>query len=159
MTRQLAETLTTVALLILFSVYLWQSSGYGDNARLIPTIVGIGALGVAIVQLVGPHIALLRPLVFGKADTNGSGAAEPNNRRVLAIIAWTIGLMALIYLVGFIFAVPAALILLFAVVEKKISIQSIIITTFLTGLSWVFTIYLLNFRWYDWLFWRAIGIG
>jgi hypothetical protein len=158
MIRRYSETATTVALLLIFAAYLWQSAGYNANARLIPYIVGTGAIVVAIIQLIGPHIGFLKPLIFGKADTAPAESRVPDPRRVLAIIFWTIALTVMIYLVGFIVAVPVMLITLFIAVERTISKNSIIITTGLTILSWFFTIHVTNFRWHDWYLWKVLGM-
>jgi hypothetical protein len=158
MNRAWADRLTSVVLILLIALYLWQASRYNANARLIPTIVGVSALGVAVLTLVVP---LLRQM-FGRAalaveadpDDPGAEGTASYRARLALIVGWTILLAVAAIAAGFVVTVPIFTLALFWFAERRLSLTAILLTLALTAIAWVFTVHLLAHGWLDAPLWR-----
>lgn len=158
MNRVWADRLTSLALILLIALYLWQASRYNANARLIPYIVGGAALAVAVLTLVLP---LLWQLIRRGAATAapagedlGADGAASYRARLLLIVVWTVLLAISVVAAGFVVTVPVFALALFWLAERRLSLVAILLAAALTGLAWVFTVHLPGLGWLDAPLWR-----
>ena len=103
-----ADQATTVAIILVALAYLLVARGYEGGAQTVPTIVAGVALVIALVQLLGPHVAALKPLLGDVDFTDGQELlVDPAvRRRLLAITGSLLLIPVLIALVGIVVAVP-----------------------------------------------------
>lgn len=158
MNRALADRVTSVVLIVLIGLYLWQASGYNANARLVPYIVGIAALAFAVVTLASPVLrAVLRRGSASEEDMADEPPPPGYRIRLAFIVGWTILLGGAVIAAGFVVTVPLFTLALFVISERRLSITAVLLTAALTGLAWVFTVELLAHGWLDAPLWRWLA--
>ena len=102
--------LVDVAVIGFFAIFVYEARGWRLEARLYPWVVGIAMLGLAVVHLIlgsregggGPS-----PGSAGVGTRHAPGMDGGDaRRRAFGVFAWSVGLLAAIWLVGFGIAVP-----------------------------------------------------
>ncbi|MBI2988044.1 MAG: tripartite tricarboxylate transporter permease [Deltaproteobacteria bacterium] len=112
--------LFSLSIVVMVALALWRSRDFGFRAGLFPWTIGFPVLALAIVQL-GSDL-----LGYGKRRAHAAvGEMGPKTspelayRRTLAIIGWIMGFFGAIWLLGFLLAVPATMILYLKLAKEK----------------------------------------
>jgi TctA family transporter len=125
----------TVVVAILLAVALFQSRNFGYRAGLFPWAIGIPTLLLALVQL-GKD-------TLGREKAKGALAAwevaiavppEVARRRTVSILIWTMGFFIAIWLLGFSYSIPVAMLLYLKLAGKEKWPMTIAVTFF----TWLF---------------------
>lgn len=116
-----ADQATTGLIILLTLVYLVVARGYEGGAQTVPTVVGGVALVIAVVQLLGPRVAVLRPLLGSIDFDDGEEVLQDRRvrRRLLVISASLLLIPVLIALVGIVVAVPIYVAFALAVIGRQ----------------------------------------
>jgi len=161
MNRTWADRLTSLALVVLIALYLWQASRYNANARLVPYIVGVAALVIAVLALLAPFARHLigRSARQDPAEPEDFGAdgSTTYRARLALIVGWTVLLAICVIAAGFVVTIPIFTLLLFVLCERRLSLVAVFLSAALTGLAWVFTVHLLAHDWLDAPLWRWLA--
>ena len=142
------RTLFTLGVFVLVLVFLVLSLDYQPRARLVPVIIAVPTLLLTLLQLLIDMIpAVARRLsFFQEYDLFGietGRAVEPSEesrpsstvyRREFSFAAWLLLLMALIYFLGYLVAIPLFLILFM----RLRSSESWLMTLSITAATWAF---------------------
>lgn len=144
------RTFFTLAIFLTVLVFVIVAIGYQPKSRLVPLAIGIPTLLLTFFQLLIDMIPAVERRfrfladydVFGadenKVAENGAGASGQRRagvrRRELEFSAWLFLLMALIYFLGFLVAIPLFL-LLFLKLHSGAGWR---ITLAITGSTWLF---------------------
>lgn len=166
------RTFFTLAVFVLVLGFLVLSLDYQPRARLVPLIIAVPTLLLTLLQLLidmVPAVArrfsfLLEYDLFG-IDTRR--AAEPSEetgsssavyRRELNFAAWLLLLMALIYFLGYLVAIPLFLILFL----RLRSSESWPMTLSITAVTWAFVyvvfIVVMGAPLHEGVVWKAVGL-
>jgi len=116
-----AEAATTLALLAIGAGAAAIATTYPPQARLIPLIIGLAAVAVALIQLLGQAIPVLRPLAGRPAEADGERTLIRDRRHVvrsLVIVGALAGLFALVAAVGIVIGTPLFVFLTFALLAR-----------------------------------------
>jgi hypothetical protein len=128
--------LFTVVVIAVLALALWQSRNFGYRAGLFPWVIGIPTFVLAIGQVIRDIYGRKKKKTAGLAmSVEAPVAIEPAvaRRRTVSIIVWTIGFFLVIWLLGFTYAVPLAILL-----YLKFAGESWFITASVTFFSWLF---------------------
>jgi len=106
------ETIFSFIVLIFFCVFVYEAKDWRMQARLYPFVIGIPMLIFAIVQFVvdlkgiksEPSSSDGAPMDFQFQQTDVS--PEDVRKRTITMFAWMFGFFALIWLVGYVIAIP-----------------------------------------------------
>lgn len=144
------RTFFTFGIFVLVLVFIILSLNYQPRARLVPLAIGIPTLLLTLFQLlidlipaVGRRFSFFQEYdVFGieadrVTDNSGKETAQPTqtiHQRELGFAAWLLLLVALIYFVGYLLAIPLFLLLFL----KLRSSESWRMTLSLTAGTWAF---------------------
>src|SRR3990172_8192895 len=130
-----SAALFTVVVATLLALALFQSRNFGFRAGLFPWAIGIPTLLLALVQL-GKD-------TLGREKAKGVLAAwevavavppEVARRRTVSILIWTIGFFIAIWLLGFSYSIPVAMLLYLKLAGKEKWPMTIAVTFF----TWLF---------------------
>lgn len=116
-----ADQATTGLIILATLAYLVVARGYEGGAQTVPTVVGGVALVIALVQLLGPRVAVLRPLLGSIDFDDGEEVLQDRRvrRRLLVISASLLLIPVLIALVGIVVAVPIYVAFALAVIGRQ----------------------------------------
>jgi putative tricarboxylic transport membrane protein len=115
-----SAALFTVVVAILLALALFQSRNFGYRAGLFPWVIGIPTLILALVQL--------SKNLWGREKPKAALAAwevavdvppEVVRQRTVSILIWTIGFLIAIWLLGFSYAVPVAMVLYLKIAGRE----------------------------------------
>ena len=116
-----ADQATTGLIILATLAYLVVARGYEGGAQTVPTVVGGVALVIALVQLLGPRVAVLRPLLGSIDFDDGEEVLQDRRvrRRLLVISASLLFIPVLVALVGIVAAVPIYVAFALAVIGRQ----------------------------------------
>ncbi len=116
-----ADRATTGVIVVLTFAYLLAARRYEGGAQTVPTVVAGVALVIALVQLVGDRIGVLRPLLGSVDLSDGQELMEDRSvRKRLAVISASLLLIpVLVVLVGLVVAVPLYVAFALAVIGRQ----------------------------------------
>jgi TctA family transporter len=115
-----SAALFTVVVAILLALALFQSRNFGYRAGLFPWVIGIPTLILALVQLSKNLWGREKPkaaLAAWEAAVDVS--PEVVRHRTVSILIWTIGFFIAIWLLGFSYAVPVAMVLYLKIAGRE----------------------------------------
>lgn len=123
--------------------FLATAVQYPSYAHVVPGVVGIIAVGAALIQVLGNVFPRLRNITHGPA----SELAEPDHRRAdpgegirkrreLMIVAWSVAFLVGIILLGYVVAVPAFFFAYFVVNRPRRWILAVVSATVMWGVTW-----------------------
>jgi putative tricarboxylic transport membrane protein len=115
-----SAALFTVVVAILLALALWQSRHFGFRAGLFPWAIGIPTLLLAIAQL-GKDLWGREKPKAGLAAWEAAVDVPPEvvRHRTVSILIWTIGFFIAIWLLGFSYAVPVAMVLYLKIAGRE----------------------------------------
>lgn len=135
------------ALILIFTlVFVFMSLGYSRDARVVPFGLGIAIALMTIFVLVGERYPILLRRFGGiledleKKQAGAESRPEParpqqTGKKFLIICAWIFGFYLLVFLVGFLIAIPVFIIAFLK--ARRISwITTIIITVLVSAFAW-----------------------
>lgn len=166
------RTFFTLAVFVLVLVFLVLSLDYQPRARLVPLIIAVPTLLLTLLQLlidmvpaVGRRFSFLQEYDLFGIETGR--AAEPSEktgptsnvfRRELHFASWLLLLMALIYFLGYLVAIPLFLVLFL----RLRSSESWTITLSITAVTWAFVyvvfIVVMGAPLHEGVVWKAMGL-
>lgn len=126
------DALFTSSVVIVVSMALWQSKGFGYRAGLFPWAIGFPLLALAIAQLGLELAGKARRTVTSEGGAAADLAKDVVHSRTASIIGWMLGFLIAIWLLGFSFAVPATILLYLKIASR----EKWPITIILTFISW-----------------------
>ena len=130
-----SAALFTVVVAILLAVALFQSRNFGYRAGLFPWAIGIPTLLLALVQLGKDTLGREKPKgALAAWEVAIAVPPEVARQRTVSIIIWTIGFFIAIWLLGFSYSIPVAMLLYLKLAGKEKWPMTIIITFF----TWLF---------------------
>ena len=102
----------TACVIILLALALWQSRNFGCRAGLFPWVIGTPTLVLALFQLAGIYRGTKKSASrHSSAEMCGGGfAGSGASRRTWTILGWTVGFFIAIWLLGFSYSVPSAMV-------------------------------------------------
>jgi len=137
--------LFSVLLLVIVLTFVLFSIGYDAEARLIPLIIGVPSLALAILLVLSERYPRLLALfkvsqdsvVRGAPSELASSETAVGGRKVLTFLAWIVGFVILVFLVGFLITTPV-FIFLFLKIRGRIGwfrtlVMSIVVGGFIYG--------------------------
>jgi hypothetical protein len=145
------ELLIDILWVICSTWYVATAQSYPPDGRLIPTIIGGAALVIAIIQLAGNFIPVLRPFTHQKKEedakhsigdnthaekTQESHHSKQKDKQQLIAIGWSIGFILVIYLIGFVFAVPLFFLVYFLTLKPRKWKLAIVSAIVMCALTW-----------------------
>lgn len=146
-----SDSVTTIAIVAFALAYIVISSDYAPGARLIPTIVAVTTIVIGALQLFGSRVPGLNVLVRESESEEGKGKnllSHPMYRgRTLHVMTWTVGFFLLIYLLGFVVAVPIFMLAFLGFVDRRSWLLTISLTLVLTLLTSFLIMGLLELPW------------
>lgn len=124
--------LFTLAIIVIFTWALWESKGFGFRAGLFPWAIGYPVLALAVFQFI---LELMGKGRGGALESEVELDVSPEvvRRRTIGILGWIFGFFALIWLIGFSYAVPITTFL-----YLKQSGEKWTTTIIFTGATWGF---------------------
>lgn len=150
--------------LIFFCVFVWQAQEWRMQARLYPWAIGIPMLILAVIQFVLDMRGV-------KAKESADGApmdfqfqqadipADVARKRTFTMFGWMFGFFAMIYLLGYVVAIP---LMVFSYLKFQ-SNESWVLSTTLTIIAFIFFyslfVKLLNLPFPDGMIQTWLGIG
>ncbi len=166
------RTLFTLGVFVLVLVFLVLSLGYQPRARLVPIIIAVPTLLLTLLQLLIDMIpAVARRLSFfqeydlfgidtGRAvePSRESGSSSTVYRRELSFAAWLLLLVALIYFLGYLVAIP----LFLTSFMRLRSSESWPMTLSITAATWTFVyvvfIVVMGAPLHEGVVWKVMGL-
>jgi len=131
----------SLLLLLIVLVFVLLSFGYSADARLVPLVVGIPTLALAILVLLGERYPRLTTLFdvsledLGKVGHAESAPTETHSTgKLLALLAWMFGLLILVFLAGYVIAIPIFTLLFLKISTRASWLKTIIITLIMGGI-------------------------
>lgn len=130
-----AAALFTAVVAVLLALALYQSRNFGFRAGLFPWAIGIPTLFLALVQLGKDAI--------GREKTRGALAAweaavsvppAVAARRTVSMLIWIVGFFIAIWLLGFTYSIPVAMLLYLKLAGKENWLTTLAVTFF----TWLF---------------------
>ena len=166
------RTLFTLGVFAVVLVFLVLSLDYQPRARLVPLIIAIPTLLLTLLQLlidmipaVGRRFSFLQEYDLFGIDTGRAVAPSEESRssgtvfrRELNFAAWLLLLMALIYFLGYLVAIPLFLVLFL----RLRSSESWFMTLSITAVTWAFVylvfIVVMGAPLHEGVVWKAVGL-
>ncbi len=171
------RTLFTLGVFVLVLFFLVLSLDYRPRARLVPIIIAVPTLLLTLLQLLIDMIpAVARRLsffqeydLFGidagrsadpseKSGSSEGGSSTTIYRRELNFASWLLLLVALIYFVGYLVAIPVFLVLFL----RLRSSESWLMTLSITAVTWTFVyvvfIVVMGAPLHEGVVWKAMGL-
>lgn len=166
------RTFFTLGVFVLVLGFLLLSLNYQPRARLVPLIIGVPTLLLTLFQLLIDMIPAVgrRFSFFQDYDLFGietSRAAEPAQesrpsgsvfRREINFAAWLLLLMALVYFLGYLVAIPLFLVLFM----RLRSSESWLMTLSITAVTWAFVyivfIVVMGAPLHPGVVWKVVGL-
>lgn len=127
----------TVLIAVMFATMAWTAMGFPELAGYFPLAVGVGGGGLAVGSLlfdlarwrkVGSAVGEDVGATAAVAEADDAGSAGRTFLRALYYLGWTIGYIALIWVVGVLVATPLFL-ALFLSIEAKVRWRWIILSS------------------------------
>ena len=149
---KLKESFFTLLILICAIVYIIMATGYGPQARMMPIIVGIPAVVISIVQLVFDFTG--RDKKKAKKDSEQdipdehSILGKASGAQTVAMFVSLGVLFGLIYLVGFIIAIPIFLFGFLITIAKKKVLRAVVFSVALSSVIYVLFVTVLQAQLY-----------
>jgi hypothetical protein len=130
-----SAALFTVVVATLLAVALFQSRNFGFRAGLFPWAIGIPTLLLALVQL-GKDTLGREKAKNALAAWEVAVAVAPKvaRQRTVSILIWTVGFFIAIWLLGFSYSIPVAMLLYLKLAGKENWLMTIAVTFF----TWLF---------------------
>ncbi|MHB8632072.1 MAG: tripartite tricarboxylate transporter TctB family protein [Candidatus Limnocylindria bacterium] len=125
MSRRLSlEVVVDIFWVVLSGGYVAIAQTYPPDSRLAPTVAGGTALVVGLVQLLGNLHGGLRRVTHGAPASTPersteTAAGSSDDRRQLAAIAFTVGLLVGVYVLGFLVGIPLFILLYFLFLYRR----------------------------------------
>lgn len=97
--------------LVILAVLVIMAMGYNRKARTMPLVVGIPGLVLAAVHILRetvsrPQLTEGKEVIAEKAEDSIEGRNVEENKKIFAAIGWMVLLVGMIWLIGFIIALP-----------------------------------------------------
>lgn len=125
----------TVVVASLLALALFQSRNFGFRAGLFPWAIGIPTLLLALVQLGKDTLGREKPKgALAAWEVAVSVSPEVARRRTISILIWTMGFFIAIWLLGFSYSIPVAMLLYLKLAGKEKWPMTIAVTFF----TWLF---------------------
>ena len=125
----------TLALIVILALALWTSRNFGYRAGLFPWVIGIPTFILCFFQLARDIGGKQKKVIaVGVDQAEVEIAPEVITQRTLAVIGWTVGFFAAIWLLGFPIAVPLMILLYLKMAGK----ESWLMTALVTFFAWLF---------------------
>lgn len=157
--RTLADQLTSAFFILVSVGYILTARDYAPGARLIPTIVAVGTIIVATIQLIGPRVRFLQALAAEKEAAEQEADTFASNgylKRGAVVVGWALLLHFLIYTLGFVVAVPFFMATFLSLVDRRSWILNLVMTVALGCLSYLLIVGLLQLPWNEGVIWSMI---
>ncbi len=116
-----ADRITTGVIVLFTLAYLFFARAYEGGAQTVPTIVAGVTLVIALVQLAGDRVAVLKPLLGAVDLSDGQEMLEDRSvrKRLYTISASLLLIPVLVYLIGVVAAVPLYVAFALAVIGRQ----------------------------------------
>ena len=158
MIAKLKKSSFTILILICAIAYVITATRYGPQARLMPLIVGIPAIILSIIQLIFD----MTGWEMKKAETKTkldipdehSILGKASGAQTFAVFVSLTVFFGLIYLVGFMVAIPIFLFAFLIVIAKKKILRSFIFSAAMTSVIYVLFIKVLQAQLYKGIFFQ-----
>lgn len=128
------DVIFTLFIIIVLAGALWQSKDFGYRAGLFPWVIGFPVLAMAIAQLGLELTGRTKRTVTGEGDIGADLPKDVVYNRTASIIGWILGVLILIWLLGFSLAVPVTMVLYLKLTGR----EKWPITIVLTLITWGF---------------------
>jgi len=135
-----------IIFLIVLLIAMIGSFNYSERARLIPLVICIGVSLLIVIVLIGERYpTLIRSFDSSLADVSrgtskgkllsqsATRSEQVMLRKALIICAWLVGFFVLIYLTGFLIAVPIAVLTFLKIWGRVPWVKTIVITAVTWG--------------------------
>ncbi|MDE0032425.1 MAG: tripartite tricarboxylate transporter TctB family protein [Deltaproteobacteria bacterium] len=166
------RTLFTLGVFVLVLGFLVLSLDYQPRARLVPLIIAVPTLLLTLLQLlidmvpaVGRRFSFLQEYDLFGIDTGRaaapSGESCPSGtvfRRELNFAAWLLLLMALIYFIGYLVAIPLFLVLFLRLRSSESWLMTLSITVATWAFVYVVFIVIMGAPLHEGVVWKAVGL-
>ena len=130
-----SAALFTVVIAILLALALFQSRNFGTRAGLFPWAIGIPTLLLALVQLGKDTLGRAKPKgALAAWEVAVAVSPEVARQRTVSILIWTVGFFIAIWLLGFSYSIPVAMLLYLKLAGKEKWPLAIAVTFF----TWLF---------------------
>ncbi len=126
------EFLVDLAWLVFAGGYCMVAAGYPPEGRLVPLTVGLAAVAVGLLHMLGNFIGVVRPFTHGAAVSAAVGGIE---RSQLMAIVWAVALLVGVFLIGALAAIFLFFLVYFGVRGKR-WLLGLISAVLMTVLSW-----------------------
>ncbi len=128
------DVIFTLFIIIVLAGALWQSKDFGYRAGLFPWVIGFPVLAMAIAQLGLELTGRTKRTVTGEGDIGADLPKDVVYNRTASIVGWILGVLILIWLLGFSLAVPVTMVLYLKLTGR----EKWPITIILTLITWGF---------------------
>ena len=128
------DALFTSFIIVVIALALWQSRNFGYRAGLFPWTIGFPLLALAIAQLCLELTGKAKRTVTREGETAEERSADVVLRRTTSIVSWILGVLLLIWLLGFNLAVPVTMLLYLKLTGQ----EKWPITVIFTFVTWAF---------------------
>ncbi len=130
-----SAALFTAVVAILLALALFQSRNFGHRAGLFPWAIGIPTLLLALVQLGKDTLGREKPKgALAAWEVAVAVSPEVARQRTVSILTWTMGFFIAIWLLGFSYSIPVAMLLYLKLAGKEKWPLTIAVTFF----TWLF---------------------
>jgi Tripartite tricarboxylate transporter TctB family len=126
------EFLVDLAWLVFAGGYCMVAASYPPEGRLVPLTVGLAAVAVGLLHILGNFIGVVRPFTHGAAASAAVGKVE---RSQLKAIVWAVALLLGVFLIGALAAIFLFFLVYFGVRGKR-WLLGLISAVLMTILSW-----------------------
>ena len=141
---------------------------YSDKARLVPLLVGMATLILGILVLIGetyPRLGRILEQGLFDADKRVSktepGLAKGNGsssvKRILTGFGLMVGFFMLVWLVGFLLAIPVFVLCFLKIIARLLWIKTLLITLFVWGFVVVVFCYGMRLELFKGILWGGIA--
>jgi len=103
--RRAIEVTFVAGILVVFAWAAWEARDWADNVRTLPLAVALPGLVLAAIQLASSARTSRQP---GADESDETLAPAERTRRSAEIVAWILGMLVAVLLLGFVVAVPLA---------------------------------------------------
>jgi TctA family transporter len=123
------RVLFTVCVIVLLALALWQSRNFGVRAGLFPWVIGTPTLLLALFQL-AKDFRRREEVSASQSTWETALQVSPAvaSRRTWTILGWTVGFFIAIWLLGFSYAVPLAMVLYLKLAGREKWTTTVIVT-------------------------------
>ncbi|MBI2531619.1 MAG: tripartite tricarboxylate transporter permease [Deltaproteobacteria bacterium] len=130
-----SAALFTVVVATVLALALFQSRNFGFRAGLFPWAIGIPTLLLALVQLGKDILGREKPQgALAAWEVAVAVAPKVARQRTISILIWTMGFFIAIWLLGFSYSIPVAMLLYLKLAGKEKWPMTIVVTFF----TWLF---------------------